>query len=444
MPATKQFPTKLVHTLKTHNGPVNAVTFSSYPGTYVLTGSADRAIHLSRAIPNNSSTTGHETTSPIQKYEAHGYSVLDVAVAADNARFTSVGGDRQVFLWDVEQGMTTRRWAGHNARVEAVQFAGEGDSVVVSGENPSRAFPVSSVVEASSAILTFFSGSADTTINLWDTRSKSHKPIQTLAEAGDTVSSLHVHMPTYSIASGSYDGRSRIYDVRMGRTTVDVLAHPVTSVRCSADGNALLVSTLDSRIRMLDRADGKLLKAFGGEEGIEPSTTGARATYRNSELRIRSVFAKGDAVVLSGSESEKGDRSPQAYVFAWDVLSGEVIATVPAGDGVKVVSCVAWNEKGGCWAGGCSDAPCNMDSSLASFLLFLACILNEKAFNGLQSEFTDPPKPSSKSTSSRHRPAYQTNQQGQLHGQPAVHPRAQKRPELHAIQTPFGPCSQTP
>ncbi|KAM0095293.1 hypothetical protein ACP6JD_001249 [Aspergillus fumigatus] len=324
-----------------------------YPGTYVLTGSSDRAIHLSRAIPN-SSTTGHETTSPIQKYEAHGYSVLDVAVAADNARFTSVGGDRQVFLWDVEQGITTRRWAGHNARVEAVQFAGEGDSVVVSGKSPSSVTPVCSVVEAS-GILTFLSGSADTTINLWDTRSKSHKPIQTLTEAGDTVSSLHVHMPTYSIASGSYDGRARIYDVRMGRTTVDVLAHPVTSVRCSADGNALLVSTLDSRIRMLDRADGKLLKAFGGEEGLEQSTTGARVTYRNSELRIRSVFAKGDAVVLSGSESEKGDPSPQAHVFAWDVLSGEVIATVRAGNGVKVVSCVAWNEKGGCWAGGCSD-----------------------------------------------------------------------------------------
>lgn len=59
--------------------------------------------------------------------------MLDVAVAADNARFASVGGDRQVFLWDVEQGATTRRWTGHNSKVEAVQFAGEGDSVVVSG-----------------------------------------------------------------------------------------------------------------------------------------------------------------------------------------------------------------------------------------------------------------------------------------------------------------------
>lgn len=38
-----------------------------------------------------------------------------------------------MFLWDVEQGITTRRWSGHNNRIEAVQFAGEGDSVVVTG-----------------------------------------------------------------------------------------------------------------------------------------------------------------------------------------------------------------------------------------------------------------------------------------------------------------------
>ncbi|KAJ5832018.1 WD repeat domain-containing protein 83 [Penicillium riverlandense] len=334
-----QVSTALLHTLKTHSGAINAVTFSSYPGTYILTGSSDRAVHLSRAVPNNAnkSVPVAETSSPIQRYEAHGYSVLDIAVASDNARFASVGGDRQVFLWDVEQGITTRRWGGHNSRVEAVQFAGEGDSVVISG-------------------------SADTTINLWDTRSNAYKPIQTLPEASDTVSTLHVHSPTYSIASGSYDGHVRVYDVRMGKTTVDVLGHPVTSVRCSADGNALLVSTLDGYIRMLDRMDGKLLKVFGGpgeKEIRQPPIAGLstpRHTYRNTALRIRSVFGRGDAVVLSGSEAAQGDGAGLgAAAFAWDVLSGQTIATVPMGPKVKAVSCVAWNEKGGCWASGCSD-----------------------------------------------------------------------------------------
>lgn len=210
-------------------------------------------------------------------------------------------------------------------------------------------------------MLTGRTGSADTTIHLWDARASTPKPLQTLPEATDTVSSLHAHMPSYSIASGSYDGRARIYDIRMGRVTVDVLAHPVTSVRCSTDGNALLTSTLDGRIRMLDRGDGKLLKAFGDGNDARPGDSGGGIpVYRNEELRIRSVFAKGDAVVLSGSEANAARGAPsraqmQAYVFAWDVLSGEVIAAVPAGLGVRAVSCVSWNEKRGQWAGGCSD-----------------------------------------------------------------------------------------
>jgi WD40 repeat protein len=154
-------------------------------------------------------------------------------------------------------------------------------------------------------------------------------------------------MGTYSIASGSYDGHARIYDVRMGTTTVDVLAHPVTSVRCSSDGNALLASTLDGYIRLLDRMDGKLLNAFGGEKGRNEKGH----SYRNSELRVRSVFAMGDAVVLSGSE----EGTAGAAAFAWDVVKGEVIAAVPVGEKVKAVSCVAWNEGAGDWAAGCSD-----------------------------------------------------------------------------------------
>jgi mitogen-activated protein kinase organizer 1 len=110
---------------------------------------------------------------------------------------------------------------------------------------------------------------------------------------------------------------------------------------------------------MLDRADGQLLKAFGEEEQTGKHPGGTQARYRNKELRVRSVFAKADAVVLSGSEAElneeQRDHSGQASVFAWDVLSGEVITTVPAGQAVKVVSCVAWNEKSSCWAGGCAD-----------------------------------------------------------------------------------------
>lgn len=164
-------------------------------------------------------------------------------------------------------------------------------------------------------------------------------------------------MGSYSIASGSYDGHARIYDVRTGKTTVDVLAHPVTSVRCSSDGNALLASTLDGYIRLLDRMDGKVLNAFGGEKTVSGGIGKPRHSYRNAELRVRSVFAMGDAVVLSGSEEgvAGGGGPAGAAAFAWDVVKGEVIATVPVGEKVKAVSCVSWNEGVGDWAAGCSD-----------------------------------------------------------------------------------------
>ncbi|OAX82232.1 hypothetical protein ACJ72_03411 [Emergomyces africanus] len=187
-------------------------------------------------------------------------------------------------------------------------------------------------------------------------------------------------MPTASIITGSYDGRIRSYDLRMGMVNVDVMGHEVTSVLCSDDGNAVLASCLDGWIRMVDRADGSVLKGFGGggsyaaaaaaRQGAggtdTTAATGATASvatgdgtprYVNSSLRIRSAFAKGDGVVFSGGETDENERdvNVESHVFAWDVLTGDVIARVSAGKGVKAVSCVAWNEKGGCWAGGCSD-----------------------------------------------------------------------------------------
>lgn len=47
-----------------------------------------------------------------------------------------MGGDKQVFLWDVATARTLRRWAGHFGRVNCVGFGGEEGSVVVSGMNP--------------------------------------------------------------------------------------------------------------------------------------------------------------------------------------------------------------------------------------------------------------------------------------------------------------------
>ncbi|MCJ1295051.1 hypothetical protein MMC34_006612 [Xylographa carneopallida] len=301
----------------------------------VLTGSADRTIRLYnplKAAPSTLPPTSTPTptsrlppSSPpglIQTYSAHGYEVLDLAVSADNARFASVGGDRQVFLWDVATGRTLRRWAGHAGRVNAVALGGPAQEVVVSG-------------------------SFDATVRVWDAKSAAAKPVMVWEDAGDSVSCVEVQ--GWVVVAGSVDGRVRTYDVRMGVVGTDVLgceglflvavctllrkmvsngvADPVTSVSLTADGAAMLVSTLDSTLRLMDRTNGQLLQAYRG--------------HANTEYRVRSCLGLNDAVVVSGSED--------GCLYAWDVLEGKVVEQLRAHEG-KVASAVAWNGRAREWA----------------------------------------------------------------------------------------------
>ncbi|KAF2160716.1 hypothetical protein M409DRAFT_70250 [Zasmidium cellare ATCC 36951] len=306
---SKPFPTTPLARLTDHNGPVHAVTFSAGTGQYILTGCQDRSVRLFNP----------STSRLIQTYSAHGYEVLDLSVSADNARFASVGGDKAVFLWDVATAQTLRRFNGHAARVNAVRFGGEGDSILVSG-------------------------SYDGTVKVWDLKARNdNRPIMTFSEAKDSVSSVEVLGS--EIFVGSVDGRVRVYDLGAGRVDCDVVApgKGVTSVMPTRAGDGYLVSSLGSEVRFMDRGTGKCLQSFeGGEAG-----------FVNEEYRVRSMLAVGDAYAVSGSEDGR--------VVVWDVLTGAVVQRLwhvrEGGQGAEVqaskrnvVSAVAWNQLKKQWA----------------------------------------------------------------------------------------------
>ena len=50
----------------------------------------------------------------------HNYEILDVAIASDNDKFVSVGGDKTVFVWDVKTGKILRKFSGHVAAINTV------------------------------------------------------------------------------------------------------------------------------------------------------------------------------------------------------------------------------------------------------------------------------------------------------------------------------------
>lgn len=66
------------------------------------------------------------------------------------------------------------------------------------------------------------------------------------------------------ILGSSVDGTVRRFDVRMGCMDVDQLGAPVTAMALSHDGNCVLASCLDARMRLLDKASGELLAQYSG------------------------------------------------------------------------------------------------------------------------------------------------------------------------------------
>ncbi|CAK7274048.1 hypothetical protein SEPCBS57363_005961 [Sporothrix epigloea] len=374
------FPDRPIAQLLGSNGPVHAVTYSAGSGTYILTGSSDRSIRLYNPQPATGTAgmtaksndhgfvtkAGHSTMSIpegrlIQTYAEHGYEILSLACAGDNARFVSSGGDRTIFLWDVTTAQTLRRFGGGHAagvsgRVNCVSFAGEGDSLVVSG-------------------------GFDTLVRVWDTRSGGHgagaKPIQTFADARDAITAIAVRGP--EILAASVDGRVRTYDVRTGRFTTDVISGTagVTSLSLTRDGRSVLVGALDSRLRLLDRENGTCLQTYTSQEQEGDIK---RPVWQNEELRVQSLLGGRERFVvvgdeMMGSSSAKTEieplapskgATPDGRVWAWDLLTGREVATVivpwgPPGaatnsrsigrDGREkerrnVTSCLAWQDGG--------------------------------------------------------------------------------------------------
>lgn len=159
-------------------------------------------------------------------------SVFRLRRSRDNAKLVSCGSDKVIFLWDVSSGQVVRKFGGtrtggHTARINAVAFGGlDNDSVIVSG-------------------------SYDTTLRVWDARSRSMDPIQILDHARDSISSVRVR--DVEILSASIDGSVRIHDVRTGRITADHIRSPLVCARYSNDGNCILAASLDSNVRYVTK-----------------------------------------------------------------------------------------------------------------------------------------------------------------------------------------------
>eukprot|EP01083_Nonionella_stella_P030811 84404_1 len=264
-----------------HSGPVFTVRFTK-DGTYCLSGGQDRIVRL---------WNPHKGLLIKQYAGAHGYEIRDIAVHNDNGKFASCGGDRTVFFWDVSTGKTLRRIRGHDGVINSMAF--NADCTVL------------------------MTGSYDKTVRAWDLKSFSRDPIQVMGQFKDSVSSVAVS--GHEIIVGSIDGCVRTYDLRMGKLMTDNMQSPITSVEVSNDANCVLLSCLDSKLRLLDKVNGDVLNTYSG--------------HTHAQYSLKSCFSFDDAWVISGSEDRQ--------IVFWDLVEAKCIHSISGHS--SVVTCVKYH-----------------------------------------------------------------------------------------------------
>lgn len=255
-------------------------------GQFCLTGTSDRVVRL----------WNPRSGLLVKAYTALGAEVRDTCAAPDRGSIAACGGDRQVALFDVPSASVLRRFPGHEARgVNAVVFAGPSGAVLVSG-------------------------GYDRAVRVWDCRSRSAAPVQSLTGFGDSVTS--VVADGAEIVAGSVDGTARTFDARLGRCAVDTLGPAVSCVRLSPDAKGLLAGCMGGRVALLDRRSGCPLAEYRG--------------HVQDSCKLDCDLTDTGAHVMSGSEDGR--------VLYWDLAGGAPALEFRAHRGA--VCSLAWHPEG--------------------------------------------------------------------------------------------------
>ncbi|GKY95527.1 hypothetical protein MPSEU_000514300 [Mayamaea pseudoterrestris] len=219
---------------------------------------------------------------PVQTYRdgmAHPVSAL--AIHDENSACLLAASDKTLVLYDVLSTKPLRRFQGqHFGRINAVAFGPSAN--------------------------TYMSASYDAMVKIWDGRSRSNEPIQTLKDAKDSVTDLHVVATSDHavIRASSVDGHVRSYDLRMGVIRTDCMNSPVTGMSPTFDGLCLAISCLDGAIRLIELDNGDLLNTYSG-------------SHTAGHFGLRCSLSSDDATIVSGSED--------GSAILYDLVSATVV-----------------------------------------------------------------------------------------------------------------------
>ncbi len=208
---------------------VLALAFSP-DGQRLATGGADNAIRLYDVA------SGKEE----RRIEQHADWVIGLAFSPDGRQIASASRDKSVRLFDSKSGELEETYTGHSQGVSAVAFSRDGEFVFSGGNDKEiqvwqtkDAKKISTLGGFTGEVLRLlvsgdqvFSCSVDHQVRQHQFVGKKSTLVHTFSGHRDVVYAVAYHEPTKRLASGSFDGEVRVWDVGSGNLLTNFTAAP--------------------------------------------------------------------------------------------------------------------------------------------------------------------------------------------------------------------------
>ncbi|KAF3071528.1 hypothetical protein TsFJ059_003858 [Trichoderma semiorbis] len=249
-----------------HSGDIFTAKFDP-TGNLIASGSMDRSIMLWR------------TYGDCENYgvlNGHKGAVLDLQWARDSEIVYSASADMHLASWDLTSGTRIRRYVGHEEIINTLDISKRGEEMLISGSD-------------------------DSTIGIWDPRSKNAVDyIQTEFP----VTAVAISQAGNEIYTGGIDNDIRVWDLRKKAVVYSLLGHTdtVTSLRVSPDSQSLLSYSMDTTVRTWDirpfAPTERHIRTFdGATAGVDQNL--ARASWDSEGKKVAAASGDGTVVIWS-------------------------------------------------------------------------------------------------------------------------------------------------
>merc|ERR1711927_39513 len=197
--------------LEGHSNWVTAIATTNENPDMILSASRDKTVMVWQ-LTREEGNYGY----PKKALRGHGHFVEDVVISSDGQFALSGSWDGTLRLWDLNTGLTTRRFVGHDKDVLSVAFSADNRQIV--------------------------SGSRDKTIKLWNPLGECKYTIQSEGEGHQEWVSCVSFSPNAShplIVSGGWDKLVKVWNLSNCKLRTNLIGHGgyINAVTVSPNGS---------------------------------------------------------------------------------------------------------------------------------------------------------------------------------------------------------------